>query len=467
MLVLLLALGPGCRAPDDAPPPTTTPAPATPVPTASTASTGPTAATGRGPTGDTGPPTGPPAAEHLLLLTVDTTRHDRLSIEGAHGAPTSPHIDALLARGLRLDDHWSCSSWTMASFLCLLTARDQLTLGYWPDNDTGEGIAPYPSPDTLPSLAAHLRDQGFATGLVTANALISTNFGMTNGHDTVKRTFEAVGTADAAIERLDALVAGPDRWFLHVHFMDPHRPYDAPLERLPATMPDCPGHDLATDDGFVAFTHAYDALAPADQAACQAQLAMRYDALVAHTDAQLQRVLDALDASGAADRTAIVFATDHGEAFLEHGDWEHGHDLHVELQRSTAGLVYPPRLAPGVHTGLTAHVDLVPTLMPLLDLPVPEGATGRAVGSVDVDAVYGLVYRNDRTVQSVTTPTGRLMAHWDGELRVVDRRTDPTESDVHPTLDSLEAEALWDLLAPRVDDLAARVTDGSAPQGLP
>ena len=468
-----------------APAPSEGPTAGTPTPSTSTVPTADSATAGS-PTADSSPDTVAPTADSTspwsgeptaspyvlrsgpppdteLFLSIDTTRADRLNGNGYTGAVTSPHVDALLDRGLALRHHYSCSSWTIASFLCLLTARDQLTLGYWPDNHTGSGIAPYPT-DDLPSLARQLSDEGFATSLVTGNSLISTNFNMSQGHDTVKRTFSAPETAQEGIAALERLTDEGDRWFLHVHFMDPHTPYDAPgAFRTKGT--DCV-YDVADIDAFHELRHGWEALSADDQAACQAHLTMLYDGLIAHTDAQLQRVVDALEASDAADTTLILFATDHGEAFFEHGDWEHGHDLHNELQRATAGLVYPPRIAPAVHSELTAHQDLVPTLREALDLPPLAEATGVPIGSAPVDVVHGLVYRNVRTVQSVTTPTGRLQYRWDGAawFHAAD---DLAEVDDLYDLDDPEVQAHWSLLRPQIDELASRVTDGSVPLGLP
>jgi len=481
-LVLVLA----CRSePTDPQAPSTTPRPAvdtargatggeTAETTGSTGSTGPTGPTGH--SGDSaswsGEPTaspyvlrtGPPP-DNVLLISIDTTRADHVNSNGYTGATTSPHVDALLARGLALRDHRSCSSWTMASFLCALTGQDQVTLGHWPDNNRGgKGLLPYPH-DDLPSLAWRLQSEGFATHLVTANTLISVNFNMDRGFDEVTRTFVAPETADAGIEALGDLVAGPERWFLHVHFMAPHTPYDPdPAFLDPATS--CPGHDLTTVDGFRAWTRD-DTQPEADRAACLEHTLALYDALIAETDHHIGRLLAALEETGQAEQTAIMFLTDHGEGFGEHDDWEHGFGHYEHQVRSTAGVVYPPRIAPAEHAGLTRHEDLLPTLLTVLDEAVPDELTGVPIGAADVPVVHHLTYRNTETVQSVTTATDKLSYTWDGTLSYYDLVADPEEAHDRYAPELPRVQILWRLLQPRIDDLAGQVTDGSEPIGLP
>jgi len=438
--------------------------------------TGPTGTTGTtGPTSDSSPWTGEPTASpyvfrsgppprNVLLITIDTTRADRLNSNGYTGATTSPTIDALLAEGLALRDHHSCSSWTMASFLCFLTGQDQVTLGYWPDNNNrGAGVDPFPG--DLPSLAVRLKAEGFATGLVYANSFLSSTYHMGQGHDTEARGAFADNITDKAIDQLDTL-AVEDRWLLHVHFNDPHNPYSPPeAYREPGTS--CPIGDVESREGLAAFIQVYEDHPAADQQACLAHLDMLYDALIRQTDDAIGQILAHLDSLGERDETLIVFGTDHGEEFYEHGEWEHGHGLYQALNRATAGFVYPSRIPPAEHQGLTTHEDMLPTLLTILDLALSGEETGVPVGSEPVEAIHGLVYRNDLTVQSVTTETSVLIHHWEGHTHYYDRVDDPEQNDDLYDPADPEVQALWEALRPRIDDLAAKVTDGSQPLGLP
>lgn len=405
-----------------------------------------------------------PAARNVLLISMDTTRADRINSNGYTAAVTSPNIDALLAGGLALRNHRSCSAWTMPSFLCLLTGRDQVALGFWPDVEEEGGLVPYPT-DDLPSLAWQLGQQGFATGLVTSNALIGPSYNMSRGHDTVVRTNPANETATEAVARLSALEASAERWFLHVHFMDPHKPY-APLPEFEVTGSSCPAEELRSRDGFHAFMRTYDTLEPEVRDACMVHLHALYDALILQADHYIQAVLDHLEALGARDETVIVFMTDHGEAFYEHGEWEHGHGLFDNLTRSTLGIVYPPRIPPAAHHGLTSHADVLPTLYEALDLAAPPGMTGGAVGQRPVERLFGLVYANTSTRQAVVTPSDKLIYHWDDTWFYHDLVADPEELDNRYDPADVRVQELWGWLEPKVRGLAELESEAQ-PVGLP
>jgi len=467
--------------PGDAPAPTESATPTADdtatTPPAPTGSTGSTAAdTTEPPTGvtaDTSPWTGAPTASpyitlsgppptNVLVLSIDTTRADRINSNGYTGSTTSPQIDALLAEGLALRAHRSCSAWTMASFLCFLTGTDQVSLGTWPDNNNhGAGVPPYEG--DLPSLAVRLHDEGFATRLVYANSFLSSKFNMNQGHDEETKGGKADGVLAHALEALDDLAA-EDRWLLHVHFNDPHTPY-RPTEANQQPGTSCPIGDIEKD--LKNLTRGWDDATTGEQAQCLDHLNMLYDAEIRDVDDAIASILAHVDALGERDETMVVFVTDHGEEFYEHEEWEHGHGLFQGLNRSTAGLIYPPRIAPAEHHGLTTHEDMLPTLLTALDLPLTGLETGRPVGAAGDEVVHGLVYRNELTVQSVTTPTHVLIHHWEGRTYLYDIVADPEQTTNLYTPDDPTAVALWKLLRPRVDDLASKVTDGSVPVGLP
>lgn len=356
----------------------------------------------------------------------------------------------------------------MPSFLCVWTGQDALGLGVWVDIDRGkdEALDPYPN-DELPSLAWHLSEAGYATQLVTGNVLLSGVYNMNRGFDGTIRAYTATAIADNGIAELERLAADDDPWFLHVHFMTPHKPY-APDPAFLEGDTDCPGHDLTTKEGFSAFRVPFQKMSDDEQQVCLDHIAHLYDALLRETDHHIQRVLDALEVADERNDTVIVFVTDHGESFQEHGYWEHSWGGNVDtLVRSTAGFVHPDRVAPAEHHGLTSHEDILPTLFTILDRDVPEGVTGHPVGTEEVDAVFQLSYENASTVQSVATEEAKLIYKWDEGVSYYDLTADPMELDDlwDPTLP--EAMALWEKLEPKVLQLADRVEDGAEPFFMP
>jgi arylsulfatase A-like enzyme len=97
-----------------------------------------------------------------------------------------------------------------------------------------------------------------------------------------------------------------------------------------------------------------------------------YAAEVAYVDRHLGRLLDALEAKGVLDSGIVVFTSDHGEEFWEHGGLEHGHSHHAEVL-DVPLLLVAPGLAPGPRGGVASLVDVVPTIRAALG-DAPDGS---------------------------------------------------------------------------------------------
>lgn len=176
-------------------------------------------------------------------------------------------------------------------------------------------------------------------------------------------------------------------FFLAVGFWKPHAPFNAPKKywdmydraRLPPLNPARP-----IDAPAVAFHDGRELRgAPPNQVtftdAQAAEIRHGYFANVSYLDAQLGKVLDALDRSGVADRTAIVFVGDHGYHLGEHTLWaktsNFEYDARVPMFVATPGMN-----AAGKRTdAIVEELDLFPTLVDVCGLPVPEGLDGQSL----------------------------------------------------------------------------------------
>lgn len=98
----------------------------------------------------------------------------------------------------------------------------------------------------------------------------------------------------------------------------------------------------------------------------------RYINAVHHLDSQFGRIFDYLEQHGLLDNTIVILLGDHGEAFLERGYWGHNSDF-SDQQTRTPLVIWKPGTAPHVSDALTSHMDIVPTLMPLLGVKNPAG----------------------------------------------------------------------------------------------
>ena len=210
-------------------------------------------------------------------------------------------------------------------------------------------------------LAERLKEAGFRTAGAASHFLFSPELGWTAGFDRflsvpgegdappgshIDRYYTSRGLADAAISILKELEITSDRFFVWVHFLDPHSQY-------------------LKHPGFSVFGSA-----PRDL----------YDGEVAFTDFHIGRVLDALEASPLAGRTVVVLTGDHGEAFGEHGEFFHGREVWDEIVRVPL-VIRVPGVKPRRITRRVSHVDLEPTILELAGVAADAGARGESLAS--------------------------------------------------------------------------------------
>ncbi|ROH85922.1 DUF229 domain-containing protein [Pseudomethylobacillus aquaticus] len=140
----------------------------------------------------------------------------------------------------------------------------------------------------------------------------------------------------------------------------------------------------------------------------------RYVNAVHHLDSQFARVFEHLEQKGLLETTIVVVVGDHGEEFMEHGFWGHNSTF-VDEQIRTPLLVYLPGKKGQTHEHMTSHMDIVPTLMPLLGVnnPVADYALGQNLLKADRQYTYvsdwnriAYVDANAKMVMNVTGTTG-------------------------------------------------------------
>jgi len=428
VLTLLL----GCAAPADSPPP-------------------------GGSTSDNPP-------QNLLIITMDTTRRDLL---GRYGGDTETLAvaDTLAAEGLALDQHRSCSNWTMASMMCLTSGLDPLGAGYLPSVFAGEDAVA----SGLHPLAERL--SGFSSHLVTANSWFTADHGLADGFETEDFPADrsALGIFETGAERVvEAQAAGATRWYLHLHLMEPHSPYAPPDAYLDAVseLPPAPWDwDLTLRADHYEAVRSWNDLPEDEQALLTLWLQTLYEADVRWMNDQMAEGLADFEAAGLLRDTLVVLAADHGEQFFEHGEATHAHDLTHEENDSFAVFWAPGRIAPQSWTEPTSHEDIMPTVLQLLGEPVPEGLDGRPVGDARADRVLAAFSngRGEGPMQSVLVDGWKLLYRWGtGQKRLYDLRTDPLETEDLYLAEPERAEALWEELGPRQRQAAELLPDEEA-----
>ena len=301
---------------------------------------------------------------NVLFILVDTLRADHLSAYG-YERPTSPAIASLAADGIRFDRHVSQSSWTKCSMASLWT-------GLYPARSRV-----LRSPDALPEEATTpaeiFSDAGFHTAGIWRNGWIGPNFGFGQGFDTYTQPLSKNRNPSAGVDQPNAALIGTDddllksaisflrsngheRWFLYLHMMDVHQYVYTPDEAL--------------------FGTTYLDI---------------YDNSIRWVDSRIEVLLSELDRRGLRDNTLIIFASDHGEAFGEHGSEGHARDIYGEVTETPLILSFPFRLDPGIVVeAQTANVDLWPTVLDFIGLsPLPD-SDGRSRVADIVAAAQGV-----------------------------------------------------------------------------
>ena len=287
-------------------------------------------------------------AEHVVLVTLDTLRADRLGCYGNKDVAT-PRLDAIAAAGALAEQASAHVPLTRPSHASILT-------GLLP---TEHGIRDNVSPAVVPGvplLAEVFRKNGFATGAFVSSVVLAAQSGFDRGFDVYGDRFEgASGDAqflntvqkkgeDTLGEALAWLAAQKGkRVFLWVHLYEPHDPYEPP------------------------------------EPYASRYVGRPYDGEVAWTDELVGRLDDRLAALAIRDRTALVVTADHGEGLGEHGEHLHGFFAYQTTLRVPL-IVRGPGVAAGTRLTSTARlVDVFPTALELAGLAAPAGITGRSL----------------------------------------------------------------------------------------
>jgi arylsulfatase A-like enzyme/Tfp pilus assembly protein PilF len=291
-----------------------------------------------------------PDAPDVVLITLDTTRADRLGCYGAKDAET-PHLDALAAAGARFDTAITPVPITLPSHATILTGLPPAAHGV--HDNVLQRLR-----DDVPTLATMLKERGYATAAFVGAAVLDERYGLARGFDRydddlldsmkersplsfVERRAEHV--TGAALAWLDQ--APKDRpLLLWVHYFDPHQEYAAPppfAEKF-AERP--------------------------------------YDGEIAYVDHWIGELMAGLAKRAAQRPTLSVVVGDHGEGLGEHGEQTHGLFLYDSTLRVPLLMHWPERIPAGaVVTPMASTEEILPTVFELLGVAVPSGVKAKSL----------------------------------------------------------------------------------------
>jgi arylsulfatase A-like enzyme len=286
------------------------------------------------------------------------------------------------------------------------------------------------------TLAEALKGKGYQTAGFVTNGNVARAFGFGQGFDTYellpRRRSAAADVHARAAAWLEARKEGSP-FFLYLHTVEPHAPYNPPQPFRQRFAPHVRDEALTRMN---LLTRLQGGKIPATPGLRRDLLSL-YDAEIAANDAAFGELLDLLARKGLWEDTVIVFTSDHGEEFLDHGGWEHGKTLHTEMLDIPL-ILRVPGLGVGKQVERQAqHVDVVPTILSALGLPVPAAVEGRSLvpwmagAPADEEEQIAFSWLDEYGLQmaSATMPDWRLIEKRSpvSARSLYDRRADPGE----------------------------------------
>ncbi len=336
--------------------------------------------------GDAEPPRG------VILILADTLRRDRLPWHGGE-RDNAPNLAGLAAGGTVFTHTVSQGAWTKVSVPSILTSL-------YP---TAHGITDiiHRLPASVTTLEEVYQAAGYATFHTSSVPFTGQ---LTNLHQGVEVLHETASIGDLGHSEAKTARTFTDRlldwldlhhespFFVFLHVFDPHSPFEpyAPYDTLYVDPDEIAAHrermesvaEHITDDhmrGDVMPTSAQLAAAEIDPDVFVDTELDWYDASIKAMDAEVGRLLHRLEGLGIADDTLIVFMSDHGEAFLEHGKHFHGWDAYGEHLNVPLMFSWPGRIPAARDDTVVESINVYPTLLELSRLSVPAQAQGQSL----------------------------------------------------------------------------------------
>ncbi len=286
-----------------------------------------------------------PAIRNVILITIDTLRADKLALYGGRKLHT-PAIDRLAADGVLFERAYSAVPLTAPAHASMMTGRYPATHGV---KLNGSSILP----DADRTLAEIPGEQGMRTGAVVSCLVLSSRFGINQGFNLYYEEgisgeegrrglwFDERKAADSIERALRWVRSEPDRpFFLWLHLFDPHHPYEPPPP-FKKTYEDRP-----------------------------------YDGEIVYTDRALGGFIRQIEQMGLYDDSLIFLSGDHGESLGDHLESFHGTFLYDVTMRVPMIIKAPGGRRGARESGIASIIDVMPTIVDALGLPVPEGTQG-------------------------------------------------------------------------------------------
>jgi arylsulfatase A-like enzyme len=331
------------------------------------------------------------APRGVVLFFLDTVRRDRLDAYGFE-RETAPNLIRLAAQGVKFEDAIAQGAWTKVSVPSILTSTYPTSNGIYELN--------HRMPASGVTLAEVFREAGYATWATSSGRFTGRGSNLHQGlevlHEAESLPPDAGGKnarhfVDRFLPWLEARKDAP--FFAMIHAVDPHSDYEPkrPYDTLWAEPDARKKHEEWTEkvkphiESEFMKNMGLPLKSELEKAGIDPEEFVKieldwYDGSIRGADVEFGRLLEKLDQLGIAEDTLVVFFTDHGEEFLDHGGHFHEENVYGELINVPLVMRWPGVLPEGRAVGETVQLlDLAPTILDLAGLPVPELMQGQSL----------------------------------------------------------------------------------------
>jgi arylsulfatase A-like enzyme len=348
---------------------------------------------------------------NFVFIVSDTLRADYLGVYG--GPVPTPNLDQLAIDGTVFERSYSLAPWTLPSMTAMF--QSQYPPGLTPGADDGTWMLQlwqYGFDPNKDALAAQLKEQGYATAAITSNAFLPVLPTMMSGFETRANAHPILLVREGYFNHTPFLLAAleglfpsqvsvrPQKtmedmtryaraylrrnrnrpFYLWVHYIDPHAPYDAPEAYRSIKEGPWPFfHPYVGGErwGIPILGKNFEVL-PEHRAYTQSL----YEGECQWVDEHVGKLMDTLEGAGLSGNTYVCFTSDHGEELWDHEAWGHGQSMYEELLRvplimSGPGVARQQRIVEPV-----SAIDLIPTFADLLHVDSPPTWRGKSLGPV-------------------------------------------------------------------------------------
>ena len=287
-------------------------------------------------------------APNLVVITIDTLRADHLGCYGYSQIHT-PNIDSFAADNVKFERAFTPIPITLPSHTVIFTGTYPMLNGMHDFSGNRLGAQQQ-------TLASVLKAHGYTTGAVVASAVLDSRFGLNRGFDFYYDHFDFNRLEESNLDEMERpgnVVADQaldwlsknyqTRFFLWMHLYDPHYPYRPPAP----------------------YSEEYKS--------------HPYDGEIAFADEQVGRLLRFLKEKNLYHNTLVVLSGDHGEGLGEHGEATHGFFIYNSTLRVPLLFHLPPTTPAHQITRHVSTIDIMPTILEILKVPVPREVQGESL----------------------------------------------------------------------------------------